>query len=1497
MSKALPRSFKGYDQESRQVRRAAQRHSEKYSDDWRDDDACDLDEPDRCEDEDFDEDDRLEAATRRLARRSAPERDTREPRRWRDDAPRRPSDRGEPSYRRARSYDANERDFREEPAIDPEQLVEHAVENAVGGAAAFIEKRVAASERQTARALKNIAALIEGGKREQAEAQDGLGALVDRLGRIESKIGRQPPADAAARPIRSALARLESRIDRWSKDDRTAEFEQTLSGLDQRLADIARRLDEDTRERQVKEEARERQVNERQVKAAAFGGASHAAMDHGLRRGVSPRGDLRGKRPLADAIAEIARRQRALDEDDAFVTVAPIEPPAAPAFALDTKRLDDLQASVDAISRRLDAPRRDAQERDEHERNEQDRDEQQLLLREIGSLRREFENLARGDGPVDQTRFDALHGSVDKIFREFETARHDAGERANQQLVVMRQVEGLRREVEGVSRALGDLAPRASVASIETALRELVHRIDAQRDYGVQDHLLAPVERIAGELRAVIEDLDPSPIVRNLHADVETIGRRLDELQAPGAGDSAALGELARQTSEIRDLLTTLAARPLPLEKIETRLFDLTQRVDALSLSGATGAASKDIGEAVKAIRSIVAAETSNGFNAFNKRLEHLAKKLDDVLAKTGGKRFDEINERIEEMHKSLAQRIERGAAAQKPADTSALEHLVAKLAKKIDSALDPKASNPAFDELGRKIEKLEARLHDPAAGASIARIEAMLAKPGEDRRFSELAQRIDLIHKTLSNRFEEGSIGRDGADTRHIEDLARRLGDKLEVALEPGASRRDLETLEQQIEHVSQKLDRLSASGSDDKINELLSRPSHGPQIHELSERIDFMHNALAARIEVGVRQRVEASQSQLTELVDQLTRKMNDALDPKADGNALQALEKHIAQLSQRLDRNDGNTAALSSIERKIAELFARIEETRNVTTQAAELAVRRATQEILRDVASAQPGALNLAVGQEISEIRKTQDEAGQRTHETLSAVHETLERVVDRLAVFEDELTELRSEAPIAALAPAPMRETPRPRVVEARANDNPGDLLLEPGVGPRSRPASDLDAGLAQSARAALSGERPPSVKTDFIAAARRAAQQAAADADAAHAKAGQRGAERAEPQAASGLARAGASVKARKRPILLGLGALVLLVGAYQVAKVSIEGGAGAPEPAAHIDAGDASAPAAKPPADTAPAIDAPAPAKTPRQDAASPAASRDATPAAPATKPPPPSMTLPPGTGPGPSLAPKASGKSASDAVDSTPVGAINGSGASQPEAVAAIKSLAAQGDAAAQYELGGRFAEGRGMARDQKTAAQWFQKAAEQELAPAQYRLGSMYEKGIGVDRDYAQARKWYQRAADAGNARAMHNLAVLAAEGNDGKPDYLVASDWFRKAAEFGVRDSQYNLAILHARGLGVTQSLTHSYMWFAIAADQGDADAGKKRDEIGARLDSKELAAAKALVDKFKPTQPNRAANDVPPPRGGWENVRGTGAKPEMKPLVRPKVSRL
>ena len=125
-------------------------------------------------------------------------------------------------------------------------------------------------------------------------------------------------------------------------------------------------------------------------------------------------------------------------------------------------------------------------------------------------------------------------------------------------------------------------------------------------------------------------------------------------------------------------------------------------------------------------------------------------------------------------------------------------------------------------------------------------------------------------------------------------------------------------------------------------------------------------------------------------------------------------------------------------------------------------------------------------------------------------------------------------------------------------------------------------------------------------------------------------------------------------------------------------------------------------------------------------------------------------------------------------------------------------------------------------------------------------------------------------------------MHNVAVLLAEGGDGKPDYAAAAEWFRQAAEYGIRDSQFNLGILYARGLGISRDLQKSYVWFSAAADQGDEDAAKKRDEIGARLNTKELAAAKALAAAFR-AEPRRRRR-MTRRRSGRAAARARGADP-------------
>jgi localization factor PodJL len=126
-------------------------------------------------------------------------------------------------------------------------------------------------------------------------------------------------------------------------------------------------------------------------------------------------------------------------------------------------------------------------------------------------------------------------------------------------------------------------------------------------------------------------------------------------------------------------------------------------------------------------------------------------------------------------------------------------------------------------------------------------------------------------------------------------------------------------------------------------------------------------------------------------------------------------------------------------------------------------------------------------------------------------------------------------------------------------------------------------------------------------------------------------------------------------------------------------------------------------------------------------------------------------------------------------------------------------------------------------------------------------------------------------------------MHNLAVLYAEGVDGKPDYSTAAKWFRNASDHGVADSQYNLGVLYARGIGIEQNLTEAYKWFALAAREGDKEAAKKRDDVGARLDQLTLTAARAAVEAWTAQPQPEAATEVKAPAAGWDAAAAAPAK--------------
>ena len=90
-------------------------------------------------------------------------------------------------------------------------------------------------------------------------------------------------------------------------------------------------------------------------------------------------------------------------------------------------------------------------------------------------------------------------------------------------------------------------------------------------------------------------------------------------------------------------------------------------------------------------------------------------------------------------------------------------------------------------------------------------------------------------------------------------------------------------------------------------------------------------------------------------------------------------------------------------------------------------------------------------------------------------------------------------------------------------------------------------------------------------------------------------------------------------------------------------------------------------------------------------------------------------------------------------------------------PDTITEIRRRAEQGHATAQFNLGLRYAVGRGVPLDDTEAVRWYRLAAEQGVAIAQFNLGLMYGNGEGVLKDSVLAHMWLNIAGANGNAAA--------------------------------------------------------------------------------------------------------------------------------------------
>ena len=159
---------------------------------------------------------------------------------------------------------------------------------------------------------------------------------------------------------------------------------------------------------------------------------------------------------------------------------------------------------------------------------------------------------------------------------------------------------------------------------------------------------------------------------------------------------------------------------------------------------------------------------------------------------------------------------------------------------------------------------------------------------------------------------------------------------------------------------------------------------------------------------------------------------------------------------------------------------------------------------------------------------------------------------------------------------------------------------------------------------------------------------------------------------------------------------------------------------------------------------------------------------------------------------------------------------------------AVGLLNTAADKGSAAAMYALGVMYSRGEGLAQNDNTALQWFQKASQAGNAEAMAWIGMFASAGRAGPVNTTAALFWNRKAADMGVNYAMANLGAIYYYGTGVTQDYAASELWYEKAAGKGFVGAMTAVAHLYEQGLGVAQNYPAAMQWYQTAAANGDSD---------------------------------------------------------------------
>jgi len=153
-----------------------------------------------------------------------------------------------------------------------------------------------------------------------------------------------------------------------------------------------------------------------------------------------------------------------------------------------------------------------------------------------------------------------------------------------------------------------------------------------------------------------------------------------------------------------------------------------------------------------------------------------------------------------------------------------------------------------------------------------------------------------------------------------------------------------------------------------------------------------------------------------------------------------------------------------------------------------------------------------------------------------------------------------------------------------------------------------------------------------------------------------------------------------------------------------------------------------------------------------------------------------------------------------------------------------------------------------------------------AEKGDAEAQYNLGGCFANGTGVDKDLVEAMKWYRKAAEQNNVKAEVVMGLNYGIGEAVAKDMVEAVKWWTKASEQNNGNAQYILGICYFNGEGVAKNYVEAYKWELLAAAKGDEKARNAITILENKISQEQITEGQKMAHDFIPQ--NATASDAP-----------------------------